>query len=251
MKKIIIALFSCLLIFPMYSNVNAFECNENLNTLWENRQNFKLAYSDISKTVSFFTTNGVRYELDEVIAYSGKCVKSKYYRLDNGKTFLGEQSTIFNENNEGIEATMIEKNKVIYKSIIRSPDNMLRNNNTNNCNSQIVPYSAKVSSRWFSQGVYKGSNNIARYTVSALIALIGYISGTATGVVISALAEKAVSEHWPAVYYSKETFVYMKRCPSWPSYPDWVVAGKYKYITKFYANSSRKQCKGTVTHIDG
>lgn len=53
MKKIIIALFSCLLIFPMYSNVNAFEYNENLNTLWENRQNFKLAYSDISKTVSF------------------------------------------------------------------------------------------------------------------------------------------------------------------------------------------------------
>lgn len=145
--------------------------------------------------------------------------------------------------------TYASDDEVIYKNeIVAVNENKSNDLSGNQQTNQIALY-ATVSSKWFSQGVHKGSNNISRYTVSALIALIGYISGSAAGAVVAAIAEKAVSEHWIAVYYNKETFVYMKRCASWPSYPNWVQAGKYKYITKYYSNSSRKKCKGT-TYID-
>lgn len=86
-----------------------------------------------------------------------------------------------------------------------------------------------IEYKWFSQGKYNVSNNIYRYTVAAIVGVLGTAAGNPAAGGLSALAGLIISERWPAVYWTRETWHYMQRNPSSPLYPNWTSAHKYKY----------------------
>lgn len=66
-----------------------------------------------------------------------------------------------------------------------------------------------VEYKWFSQGIYNGSNNIYRYTVAAIVGVLATAAGSAAAGGLSVVAGMVISERWPAVYWRRETMLLM------------------------------------------
>ena len=267
MKKILVIITAIAMSLPMTTNVFAASSKNNLKSLWESRENFELISLSDEQVVSNFDANNVTYQVEEYIDIDTHKIISKFYILENEKIYLGEQETNFKQNDTNIYIEISENNEVVDQQTmnIETYNNSNKSNDTSTgevfdpldeiiVTPNILPPAdgggSYVESKWVSQGVYNGSNTIAQYSVGALTILIGYISGGATGTVVAYIVDRAIQENWDRVYYSKETFVYLERCSTWPSYPNWIQAGGYKYITKFYSDSARKDYIRTTTVTD-
>lgn len=268
MKRVISTILSIALISSMSINVfaasptdtaavnNNLEQSSELTNLWlEGRDTFKLveATSDNSNIISQITVNSVIYQIEEDVNANGSVVESNFYKLDNSeKTYVGQQKTFIEQDEESIVVS-VEENGVVIDT--QSFENVISTDILPNALSKTTEYTPEIYStieaRWFSQGKATGSNNIYRYTAAAIVGILATAAGSPAAGGLAAVASMIIAEQWPTVYWRRETWIYMERCSDWPSYPDWVQAGKYKYYTEYYSDKNRTNLIGTSSYTDG
>ena len=230
--------------------------NENgLNELWiEGRDTFELisSTSDNRNFVSQFTLDGITYQIEETINNDYTIVTSNFYRLgESKKIYLGQQHTIIEKSNDNVAVTIVESGKTIDVQTFKTSNEPNSNIIENHANEiSYLNSNSSVEYKWLSQGKENGSNNIYRYTVGAIVAVLASAAGSAAAAGLAAVASMVIADHWPAVYWTKETWHYMKRTPDSPFYPSWISAYKYKYYTEYYSNSARTNLIGTSSYID-
>lgn len=68
----------------------------------------------------------------------------------------------------------------------------------------------------------------------------------------SYVTNEIIQDNIPNVWWTMDIYAYNQRYPNWPSYPDWIPAGKYRYRTKYYLNSSKtKYISSMEDYING
>lgn len=264
MKRVLPVVLSIALISSMSTNAfaapyvnteNEVAQNSNdLTNLWLNgKSSFKLleASSENRYFVSSFTVNGTTYQIEETVNENYDLIDSKFYKIrGTEKEYIGSQTTELSKHGNDVTVSISENGRLLDIQTYNMPENNVANSSLSGTDSVITPYAA-IEAQWFSQGKVNGSNNIQRYTVAAIITLLGVAAGNPYAAGLSSIANTIILEQWETVYWTRETWIYMERCPDWPSYPDWVQAGKYKYYTEYYSDSARTDLIGTTSHTDG
>lgn len=92
---------------------------------------------------------------------------------------------------------------------------------------------------------------IIKYTIGAIIEVLAYAAGGAAAAGLSYIAQAIIDDKIPDVWWTQDVYAYNQRCPDWPSYPDWIPAGKYRYRTKYYSNSSKTKYISSSDYING
>lgn len=268
MKRVVSTILSIALLVSMSINAfaaspadtatanNNLQSSSKLTDLWlEGRDTFKLvdATSDNRKLISQITVNDVLYQIEENVNEDASVVESNFYKFgDLGKIYIGQQKTFIVQDEDSIVVSVEENGKIID---VQSFNNSTSIDTSANQDSEItedtLQIMASIEAKWFSQGKANGSNNIYRYTAAAIVAVLSTAAGNAAAAGLAAVASMIIAEQWPAVYWTRETWVYMERCSDWPSYPDWVQAGKYKYYTEYYSDRNRTNLIGTSSYTDG
>lgn len=202
--------------------------------------------------MSSFIVNGITYQIEETVNESYDSIESKFYAIhDSEKEYVGSQVTKLSKHGNDVTVSISENGNVLDVQTFQIPIyNTVENSTLSDNATSMIPYAA-VESQWFSQGNINGSNNIQRYTVAAIITVLGVAAGNPYAAGLSSIANTIILEQWKTVYWTRETWIYMERCPDWPSYPDWVQAGKYRYYTEYYSDSARTNLIGTTSHTDG
>jgi hypothetical protein len=225
-----------------------------LTNLWlEGRQSFELIESKDDKyfTSRFFVGSTI-YQVEEVISDDLSSVESKFYVLGElGKEYIGQQTTLIEKEGEYLNVSVMEDGEVIDSQSYDVVDNSLDTQKPSNNVSETLTANAAVETKWFSQGIYNGSNNIYRYTVAAIVAALAAAAGSPAAAGLAAIAGMAIGEQWTVIYWTCETWVLCERSSSWPSYPDWIMAGQYLYQTWYYSDSARTNQIGYTTHLEG
>ncbi len=263
MKKTKMILSFCLVVITMISSLqfNVFalsnsdikelEKDGQLEELWQmGKDSYKLISNDGVNYVSQFTIDSTLYQIEEVI--SNNRVESNFYKLENNdKYFLGILETKIDKGNNGnIIVSLSENDKTID---IQNMNSKL-NDDAIDVNSVVQLYAskaAKVEYKWHHLCTNKGSNAIYKYTVGAIVAILGTAAGSTAAVGLTAVANYVISDHWQTVWWICDQYAYNQRCKSWPSYPNWISAGKYRYVTKYYSNSKRTNYIGTSKYTNG
>lgn len=225
----------------------------SLTNLWLNgRDSFELiSYSEDNKNVvSQFVFENTLYQIEESFNDDYSVLESNFYKMEQSeKEFLGQQKILFKRNADIVQVSVLENGKILdrqtFSAEIPNNSNTLLEELNNAVNAKGIEY------KWFSQGKYNGSNNIYRYTVTAIVGVLGTAAGSPAAGGLTALASLIISERWPAVYWTRETWHYMQRIPGSPSYPNWISAHKYKYNTKYYSDSKRTKFIRSTSYIDG
>lgn len=225
----------------------------SLTDLWlEGRDSFKLisASNDNKNFVSQFVIGDVTYQIEESFNEDYSVVESDFYEInDSNKQFVGQQKTIFEKTGDEVAVTVVEDEKVIDTQSFKI--GQLESVDISSGNENITTMANSIEYKWFSQGKFNGSNNIYRYTVAAIVGALAAAAGSASAGGLAAVASMVISEHWPAVYWTRETWHYMQRNPSSPLWPNWTSAHKYKYYTKYYSDKGRTNYIGSSSYIDG
>lgn len=227
--------------------------DNSLMNLWLNgRNSFELISSSENnkKVVSQFVFEDTLYQIEESFNDDYSVLESNFYKLEQSeKEFLGQQKTLFKRSADTVQVSVSENGKVLDTQTFSAEipvDSTVSTEESNN-----VATTRAIEYKWFSQGKYNGSNNIYRYTVAAIVGVLGTAAGNPAAGGLSALAGLIISERWPAVYWTRETWHYMQRNPSSPLYPNWTSAHKYKYYTKYYSDSKRTKYISSTSYIDG
>lgn len=224
-----------------------------LTDLWLEKENFTLveASDDNRHFVSNFVVNGVIYQLEETVNENYDFVKSEFYEMSGSeKRYIGTQTTQIHKDGNDVTVSVSENDSILDIQTYYMPEVSMADSVPSNGDALVAPFAA-VEAQWISQGKANGSNNIQRYTVASIIVILGTAAGTPAAAGLTSIANIIIMEQWKTVYWTRETWLYMERCPDWPSYPDWVQAGKYKYYTEYYSDSARTNLLGTTSYTGG
>lgn len=262
--KRFISLLLAIVMIATSSNVisaseNLYDAEDSLATLWDiGKESFELIDSntDNSYFLSRFFVDGTEYQIEETVEEESKTiVESTFYRITKSdKEYLGVLTTTIEQEEESLLVTMQEDDITIdTQSFLIEEDSIepvSSDQLTEGLHSLITPFAA-VEYAWHSQGKTNGSNRVAKYTVAAIVNMLAYAAGGATATGLATVANSIISDKWETVYWRRETWIYNQRCPDWPSYPHWIQAGKYKYHTDYYSDSSRTKHIGSSHYING
>lgn len=231
------------------------ENNSLLTDLWiKGHDTYKLIYysEDNREFISNFVVGNSTYQIEETVNEERNHINSVFYELsfDGKKTYLGNQETIFKEE-DNILSIIVTENETIQSEeiIFTESSNDVENINMDGNNS--IETASMVSYMWSYQGAVNGSNNITRYTTAAIINILAYAAGSPLAAGIATIATMIIGEQWSSVYWTKKTWVYLERCEDWPSYPNWIQGGKYRYHTKYYSDKNRTDLIGETEYVDG
>lgn len=228
--------------------------NENgylTNLLVQGKENYEIVDINGNSITSQFSIGNQKYFIDEVISDSYDRVISNYYRIvDNHKEFIGQTKTVVNKVSENVSnIQVLDNNNNVVDSQYIGNDTMTYNDNHDILENNIAPFS-KVEYKWHYQYTSKGSTKILKYTVGAIITALATAAGGAAAAGLSYIATEIINDHIPNVWWTRDTYAYNQRCPDWPSYPHWIPAGKYRYRTKYYSNSSRTKYISASDYTD-
>lgn len=228
--------------------------DNSLTNLWVNGSDtFELISSseDNKNYISQFIYEGIQYQIEEAFNDDYTVLESKFYKLDqSNKEFLGKQETLFEHDENTVQVSILEDDKIIDTQTFNIEPPTISNESINDTDA-LSSAKSSIEYKWFSQGKFNGSNNIYRYTVAAIVGVLGTAAGSPAAGGLSALASIIISEKWPAVYWTRETWNYMQHTPSSPLYPNWTSAHKYKYYTKYYSDSKRTKYIRSTSYVDG
>lgn len=233
----------------------SYRSDRSLIDLWlEGKSSFELVRvtEDNRNFVSRFSVDDVTYQIEETLNDDYSKVSSKFYKLvENEKTYLGEQKTFINRNEENIKITIEENGEIVDVQNFNNQIYIPQDENLAETNEESLRTARATEYRWFSQGKYNGSNKIYKYTVAAIVGALSGAAGGAAAGGLAAVASMIISEEWDTVYWTRETWNYMKRTPNSPIGIEWIDAGKYKYYTEYFSDRNRKNLIGTSSYIDG
>ena len=233
----------------------SYTVEDSLTELWlERKSSFELvSVTDNNRNfVSQFSVDDVTYQIEETLNDDYSIVSSKFYKLDETETsYLGEQKTFINRNEENIKITIVENGEIVDVQNFNNQIYIPQGENLAETNEESLRTARAAEYRWFSQGKYNGSNKIYKYTVAAIVGALSGAAGGAAAGGLAAVASMIISEEWDTVYWTRETWNYMKRTPNSPIGIEWVDAGKYKYYTEYFSDRDREDLIGTSSYIDG
>lgn len=248
--------------FAMDTINSDFKTNQNLTNivdekndltalLVKGKENYKILDINGNSIISQFSIGNQNYVIDEIISNSYDEVISKYYKEVNGHNeYLGQAKTIVNKVTENLSNIQILEGNNIVDSQYLENGNTIYDKNHDKLELNIVPF-AKVEYKWHYLFTNNGSTKIIKYTVGAIITTLAAAAGGAGAAGLAYIANEIIQDNIPNVWWTRDTYAYNQRCPDWPSYPDWIPAGKYRYRTKYYSNSSRTKYISSSDYIDG
>lgn len=221
--------------------------------LVKGKGNYEFLGDNNNIILSQFTVDGQKYQIEETIDETVSTVFSNYYKISNDKKeYIGQTQTIIsNITNDVSVVKILENGNVIDSQLINfSGSNTYYNPNHDDIVDTVMPM-ASVEYKWHYLYTSNGSTKIIKYTIGAIIEVLAYAAGGAAAAGLSYIAQAIIDDKIPDVWWTQDVYAYNQRCPDWPSYPDWIPAGKYRYRTKYYSNSSKTKYISSSDYING
>lgn len=219
--------------------------------LVKGKENYEILDIKGNFITSQFNIGDRKYIINEIISDSYDEVVSKFYEEINGyKNYLGQTKTIIDKITEDLSIIKILEGNNVVDSQYLGNETTIYEENYDKLKTNIVPF-AKVEYKWHYLSTSKGSTKIIKLTVGAIVAALAAAAGGAAAAGLAYIANEIIQDNIPNVWWTRADYAYNQRCPDWPSYPNWIPAGKYRYKTKYYSNSSRTKYIGSTDYTNG
>lgn len=221
--------------------------------LVKGKDNYEFLGYDNNIILSQFTVDGQKYQIEETIDETVSTVFSNYYKISNDKKeYIGQTQTIISNIADNLSVVQIlENGNVVDSQLVNFSDsNTYYNPDHDDIVDTVMPM-ASVEYKWHYQYTINGSTKIIKYTLGAIIEVLSYAAGGVAAAGLGYIAQQIIDDNIPNVWWTKDVYAYNQRCPDWPSYPDWIPAGKYRYRTKYYSNSSKTKYISSSDYING
>lgn len=192
--------------------------------------------------------NGNIYRITEYVEDNYKKVTSyiEVKQDDGSYKLVTKNQSVMTEHGIDITSFDYESSKVNHDTYTIANESLTLGNDLAEQDASI----SGSSSGWVYDGTVNGSNKITKYTIVFVTQLIigvalpaGGVVSTATAIIAGDIAEYIVDRAIPTVYYSQAYYEKHALDVSW-----YMVTGS-KWVTKFYANSSRTQFINSTTEI--
>lgn len=210
----------------------------NYQSSIKTRDNINILSSDLDNIVYTYTENGKHFKVFESLNENLTEVSSEVFvqneegiyelqseietTVSDGEMTI-ETNTNDRKNIEVVElSTAVNYTPVIdKKNELNKPIDPLRTINGIDSNDQIKPFAIIEENdltAWRYSGVFKYSNNIYKYTLGAIVAVIAGVSipamaaaagvtiGAAAKTTISYIANNLFSSNWTTVYYTQTVY---------------------------------------------